>query len=286
VSLRVVDHVGSETSAEDVASFEQVLAFELAEAGFEASRDVADLAIDIAVKELTSGSRFLSLRDEPAVLRYTVTVSRPSGEILGRSDGEQRLGDKIFTLEDPKNLGAALTTELLIARGAGDIVDYAQVLHHVPAEAIARWSSKPAIQIVLKDHVGTDYSAAGSASFEEMLAEELRTAGYRMGSGGDALALEVEIVKYEPGSRVKRLTIPGWGAARLAYEATVLDSSGSVLGRTEGQKRYTGFELTDDPKLKSNRQLRVDMADHCAAQIGEYMQTLPIAAPSHVSTAP
>ncbi len=67
----------------------------------------------------------------------------------------------------------------------------------------------------------------------------------------------------------------------------MLDSSGSVLGRTEGQKRYTGFEITDNPELKSHRQLRVDMADHCAAQISEYVQqTIPVAAASHVSGAP
>ena len=286
VSLQVVDDVGSETSAEDVGSFEQVLAFELADAGFAVGKDPVDLAIDIEVKELTSGSNsLLSLRDESAVLRYTVTVSRPSGEILGRSDGERRFGDEIFTLQDPKIMGAGFTTELLIAQSAGEIVDYAQVLHHVPAEAIARWSSRPAIQIVLKDHVGTDYSAAGSADFEEMLAEELRTAGYRLGGGGDALTLEVEIVKFEPGSRAKRLIgIPGLGASSLAYEATVLDTWGSVLGRTEGRKRFTGWELINNPAFRTDRELRIDMANHCAAQIGEYMQTL--AAAGHVSTAP
>jgi hypothetical protein len=147
------------------------------------------------------------------------------------------------------------------------------------------WLSRPAIQIVLKDHVGTDYSAAGSASFEEMLAEDLRTAGYRLGSGNDALTLEVEIVKYEPGSRVKRFILsdlrfigfPAFGASRLVYEATVLDASGNVLGRTEGRKRYTGTEIIDDnPELMSALQIREGMASHCATQIGEYMQTLAI----------
>ncbi len=287
VSLQVVDDVGSETSAEDVRSFEQVLALEFADAGFAVGKDPADLAIDIEVKELTSGTNsLLSLRDESAVLRYTVTVFRPSGEVLGRSNGEHRFGDEIFTFQDPKNMGADFTTELLIAQGVGAIVDYAQVLHHVPADAIARWASRPAIEVVLNDNVETDYSAAGSVDFEEMLIEELRTAGYRLGGGGDALILEVEIVKYEPGSRAKRLSMPGWGASRLAYEATVLDASGSVLGRTEGQKRYTGFELTDNPELKNDRQLRVDMADHCAAQISKFVQALPVAAASPISAAP
>ncbi len=184
-------------------------------------------------------------------------------------------------------MGAASTTELLIAQSAGEIVDYVQVLHHVPAEAIALWLSRPAIQIVLNDHVGTDYSSAGSADFEEMLAEELQSAGYRVGGSGDALTLEVEIVKFEPGSRAKRLTgIPGLGASSLAYEAAVLDASGRVLGRTEGRKRFTGYELINNPAFRTDRELRIDMADHCAAQIGEYVQSIPIAPRSRVSAAP
>ena len=120
---------------------------------------------------------------------------------------------------------------------------------------------------------------------EEMLAEELRTAGYRLGGGGGALTLEVEIVKFEHGSRAKRLIgIPGLGASSLAYEATVLDARGVVLGRTEGRKRFTGYELINNPAFRTKRELRIDMANHCAAQIGKYVQTLPAA--DHVSTAP
>jgi hypothetical protein len=268
--------VGSETSAADVASFEQVLAFELVDAGFAVGEEPADLVIDVEVSELTSGSRLFSLKDESAVLDYTVTVSNLAGEVLGRSGGERRLGDAMFTREDPKSMGAAATTELLFAQVAGDIVDYTQVLHRVPAEAIARWMRRPVIQIVSKDRVGTDDSVAASFALAEMLAEKLKKSSYRLGGGDDAITLEVEIVKYKPGSRTMRLAVGfGAGAARLAYKATVLDASGNLLGHTEGAKGYKGFD--PDHAFKSDREVRLVVLDGCADQISEYLQSLPIA---------
>jgi hypothetical protein len=195
----------------------------------------------------------------------------------------------MFTLEDPKTMGAGATTDLLFARVAGDIVDYSQILHRVPAEAIARWLDRPVIQIVSKDRVGSDSSAAASAALEERLAEELDKLGYRLGGGDDAVTLEVEIVKYKPGSRTMRLAIGfGAGAARLAYKATVLEASGNLLGHTEGQKSYTGYELNlaGNPIFKSDREVRLDMLDHCASQISKYVQSLPIEGADQISVGP
>ena len=118
-----------------------------------------------------------------------------------------------------------------------------------------------------------------------MLAADLRGAGYALGSTGDAWTLEVRIVKYEPENRVKRLFTP-WGASHLVYEATVFDASGRVLGHTRGERRSTDFEVTDTSMFKSDRQIRVDLADYCAAQISEYVQALPATAPGAVSAAP
>jgi hypothetical protein len=289
VSLNVIDHVGSETSAADVANFEQVLAFAFVDAGFALGEEPADLGIDVAVSELTAGSHLFSLKDDPAVLEYTVTVHDPSGEILGRSGGERRLGDAMFTLEDPKTMGAAATTDLLFAQAAGDIVDYTQILHRVPAESIARWLGRPVIQIVSKDRVGTDDSAAASTALEERLAEELDKSGYRLGGGDDALTLEIEVVKYKPVIRTMRMAIGfGAGAARLAYKATVLDATGNLLGHTEGEKSSTGYEINpaDNPLIKGDHAVRLDMLDHCARQISEYVQSLPIEGADQISVGP
>ena len=122
------------------------------------------------------------------------------------------------------------------------------------------------------------------------LAENLnKLLNYRLGGGDDALTLEVEIVKYKPGSRKMRLAIGfGAGAARLAYKATVLDASGNLIGHTEGQKNYVGYELNmaDNPAFKSDREVRLDMLDNCASQISEYVQSLPIEGANQVSAGP
>ena len=122
-----------------------------------------------------------------------------------------------------------------------------------------------------------------------MLAEELDKTGYRLGGGDDALTLEVKIVRYKPGSRTMRLATGfGPGAARLAYNVTVLDASGNRLGHTEGRKDYVGYELKpgDNPAFKRDRKVRLEMLDHCASQISEYVQSLPIARASQVSAGP
>ena len=255
ISLKVVDLVGSETSAAELANFEEVLGFEFVDAGFTRGEEPAGLVIDVEVSELTSGSRLFSLSDDSAVLEYTVTVSNSSGEILGRSGGERRLGDSMFAVDDPKKMGAATTTACLFAQAAGDIVDYAHVLHRVPAEAIARWLNRPVIQIVSKDGVATDESAAASAALEEMLAQELDRSGFRLGAGDDALTLEVEIVKYKPGSRTVRVAVGfGAGAASLAYEVTLLDASGNLLGHTSCLARNTSA-MPPEPMRSMRRYL-------------------------------
>ena len=184
-------------------------------------------------------------------------------------------------------MGAVATLELLFAQVAGDIIDYTQVIHRVPAKAIARWLSRPVIQIVSKDRVGSDDSAAASVALEERLAEKIdELSTYRLGGGDDALTLEVEILKYKPGSRTMRMAVGfGAGAALLAYEATVIDAAGELLGHTEGQQGFAGYEfwMADNPAFRSDREVRLDMLERCASQISEYVQSLPIAGANQVS---
>ena len=99
------------------------------------------------------------------------------------------------------------------------------------------------------------------------------------------MTLEVEIVRYKPGSRTMRLAVGfGAGAVRLAYKATVLDASGNLLGHTEGKKGYMGFD--PDHAFKSDREVRLVVLDDCAGQISEYVQSLPIAGADQFSVGP
>ena len=158
--------------------------------------------------------------------------------------------------------------------GVSDIARYLAALHD-DKEAAANWSSRLLIRISLTDAVGTQYSSAGTESIEELVAADLRAAGYRTDGGGEGVTLQVEIQQYDPGSRMKRIFgLPGMGSAVLEWRATLVDVSGRTLGDTKGKKRYTGYELLDMPTFKSDDELRDAMARHCAEQLGEYVGSL------------
>lgn len=140
-------------------------------------------------------------------------------------------------------MGARSTYQLPVRAGLDEAVEDARA----PSDTTPRESSRPAIQIVSTDHVATEHSAAGVADLEETLTEDLRRAGFQVGADDSGLTLQLEIVEDDPGS--------------LAIEATVLDASGGVVGHTEGREHEGDGQL-----------------GHCAAQISEYVQSLPVAA--------
>ncbi len=59
----------------------------------------------------------------------------------------------------------------------------------------------------------------------------------------DAVRLEVDVERFEPGNAALRLTV-GLGAGRgsLLYTARYLDHEGQVLAAMDGQERFTGGE--------------------------------------------
>jgi hypothetical protein len=286
LALRIVEDSSSDTSDVYLEQLRQTITAELASRGFDVDKEPSDLTLEVAVRELTPGSGLTTVRKEPARFRYTVTLSLPSGEVMNRSDGEETLGDKTYSLRDARKLTDSATLDELIARAVDDIVKDAKILGHSPTESAALWLEKPELRIVLDDRVGSEYSTAGIADFETLLAEEMRTAGYRLDSSGSALTLDIRILSYHPGSRAKRLIGFGYGAAKLEYDSTLRDASGKVLGHISGKKRYTGLEITDSPESKSERELRWDMAEHCADQIGRYVRTLPAPPPNDIAVGP
>lgn len=60
----------------------------------------------------------------------------------------------------------------------------------------------------------------------------------------DALKLEVDVHRFEPGNAALRITV-GFGAGRgsLLYTARYLDRDGQILASMDGQERFTGSEL-------------------------------------------
>jgi len=76
------------------------------------------------------------------------------------------------------------------------------------------------------------------------LKAKLIVAGFDIESDSpEALRLDVDVHRFEPGSAALRLTV-GFGAGRgsLLYTARYLAPNGQVLAQLEGQERFTGGE--------------------------------------------
>lgn len=287
VSLQLQIAEGAEISAESMERFEKAITARLDSKGFDVVESGADVALDIEVDELTAGSRrqrMLSLAMGNPILRYSMTAHGPDGKILGRTAGEEVFERTFFGAENPAAMSEAAILDWLIDRTSPEIVTFAAMRVVDPEAAAAEWTARPRVRLVLNDRVGTDYSATGLGDLENMLGDDLASAGYVLGDGANALILEVNIERYDAGSRAKRLIgIPGVGASGLVYEATVRDASGKVIGTKRGEKKITGNELVHNTAFKSDEALRLDLANFCSEQLSGYVRSLWI---PDVSTGP
>jgi len=144
------------------------------------------------------------------------------------------------------------------------------------------------IQIVVEDAARSADSGEGANLLERMLQNEFGVRGLETPAELSELILEVKIVEFELGSAAKRMFIGfGAGKAEVTYTAALLDASQGVLGKTEGHKQYTGFELNpkDNPGFKGDDAIRRSMAEHCAAELTEFVREHPALETTGESTA-
>jgi hypothetical protein len=144
------------------------------------------------------------------------------------------------------------------------------------------------IQIVVEDAARSADSGEGANLLERMLQDEFGLRGLETPAKLSELILEVKIVQFELGSATKRMLIGfGAGKAQVTYTATLRDASQGVLGETDGHKQYTGFELNskDNPGFKGDDALRRSMAEHCAAELTEFVREHPTLDTTGESTA-
>jgi hypothetical protein len=294
LSLRITSPKGADLSEEGLERFENTLSRELEKVGFEVSREPSDVTLEIDLKELTTGSRakrLLSVLIGNPFMQYSMTISGPDGEILGRSDWELEFRRSVFAKAgtrpgNPDVMSDSAILNWLIEPGAAEIVAYTILRGRRTKETHTAWSDLHLIKLVLSDRVETEYSSGGIAELEHELVETLPAAGYAVGEGSDTLTLEIDVVEYEPGSRAKRVLLsdlrlvgfPEMGESSLVYNATLRDASGEVVGKWTGEKRFTGneFALGDNPGLRSNEQLRKDMAEDCADEIIDHVRNLQV----------
>jgi hypothetical protein len=131
VELLVTDAANTDEFSPEAEAFSQVLAAQLEQAGFGWGADDVSLYIDVQLEQIESGRRAkrpMSPGAAAALLRYAVEIRGASGELLGRSRGEEALDGQAIGSDVPGPRSNASILETLRERSAKKIVDYVRLV--------------------------------------------------------------------------------------------------------------------------------------------------------------